>query len=70
MANGSNIDRLLSAEVLTGTPPQAYADVVTAMSEDEVQYVIGLKQRLDQAREEAGGRGEDIGDWRSYFLPP
>jgi DNA-binding HxlR family transcriptional regulator len=51
----SNLEALEAAGVIVKTPlPDAYAEVLNDLTEEEVEIIVSVKQRLDQAGESAG----------------
>ncbi len=66
--NGSNVERLLEAGLITQTPlPGPYNEVIEDLSGDEVDTLINVfgsvKQRLDEAQRRAGE------PYSAYFVP-
>ena len=51
----TNLDRLHEAGLIPNPElPAAYAEVLEGLSEEEVDLLIGVKQRLDEAGASAG----------------
>jgi hypothetical protein len=46
--------------------PDAYEDVIEGLSDAELQALIDVKQRLDQAEAKTA---PDAGPYREYFVP-
>jgi hypothetical protein len=48
--DSSNFEKLEAAGVIIRTPlPDEYAEVVESLSDEEVEVIVSLKKRLDQA---------------------
>jgi hypothetical protein len=60
MDESENTRRLIEAGVIPGPLPEPYNRVVESLDGDEVDALITVKQRLDEANEELGGPG-DVG---------
>jgi hypothetical protein len=60
MEGSENTRRLIDAGVIPGPLPEPYNRVIEGLEEDEVDALITVKQRLDEANEEIGGPG-DVG---------
>ena len=58
MDDKSNSDRLIEAGVIPGELPEPYNVVVDGLSDQEVDALISVKRRLDDANSAYGGRGE------------
>jgi len=54
----SNSDRLIEAGVIPGELPEPYNVVVDGLSDEEVDALITVKRRLDDANAAYGGRGD------------
>jgi hypothetical protein len=52
---GENTRILIEAHVIAGPPPEPYARVIEDLSKEEVEALISIKARLDEANEDAGG---------------
>lgn len=55
--SGENTRVLIEARVIPGPLPEPYDKVIEDLSSEEVEALISIKARLDQANE-AVGRGE------------
>jgi hypothetical protein len=49
---------LIEARVIPGPLPEPYGRVIEALSAEEVEALISIKARLDEANLEMGGGGE------------
>jgi hypothetical protein len=50
MNNQTNLGKLQDAGMIIKTPlPEPYADVINSLSGDEVDVLVSVKQRLDEA---------------------
>jgi hypothetical protein len=54
----SNSDRLIEAGVIPGELPEPYNVVVDGLSDEEVDALITVKRRLDDANAAYGGHGD------------
>jgi hypothetical protein len=54
----SNSDRLIEAGVIPGELPEPYNVVVDGLSDEEVDALITVKRRLDDAHTAYGGHGQ------------
>ena len=65
-AGQSNIAALRSAGWEIKTPlPDAYEDVIEALSEEELQVLIDVTKRLEEAESETP---PEVGSYRAYFV--
>jgi hypothetical protein len=55
--NGGNMQRLIDAGVIPGPIPPPYDRVINDLSEDEVEALISIKEKLDAANQDFGGEG-------------
>jgi hypothetical protein len=53
--SGENTRVLIEARVIPGPLPEPYDRVIEELSSDEVEALISIKARLDQANEAFGG---------------
>jgi hypothetical protein len=53
--SGENMRVLIEARVIPGPLPKPYDRVIEELSSDEVEALISIKARLDQANEAFGG---------------
>jgi hypothetical protein len=60
MEGDENTMRLIEAGVIPGPLPEPYDAVIEGLGEDEVQALITVKERLDEANAGIGGPG-DVG---------
>ena len=59
-----NVERLEAAGVIINTPlPDPYESVIGELDEDDVEAIIRLKKRLDEAEADAKL------SYKSYFVP-
>ena len=64
-----NIQRLLDGGFDIKTPlPQQYQDVIEGLSDDEVELLINVKARLDEAS--ASGTEPEVAHYSAYLLMP
>jgi hypothetical protein len=62
------VERLRAAGFRIKTPlPEEYAEVIRALSDEEVDLLIGMKERLDAAEENTS---PEVGSYSDYFLHP
>jgi hypothetical protein len=54
---GENARVLIEAGVLPGPPPPPYDRVIEDLSSEEVEALISVKARFDQANQDFGGGG-------------
>jgi hypothetical protein len=57
-SRNDNSERLIEAGVIPGPLPEPYNVVVDGLSPEEVEALISVKRRLDDANSAYGGRGE------------
>jgi hypothetical protein len=57
---GENTRMLIEAGVIPGPVPEPYRKAIEDMGSDELGALIRLKERLDRANEDYGGKG-DVG---------
>jgi hypothetical protein len=63
-----NIERLRKEGFTVNTPmPEEYERVLRELSNAEMETLISVTRRLDEARV---ARGAEKDDWTNYFLPP
>lgn len=55
--NDDNMRRLVEAGVIPGPLPPPYDRVIYDLSEDEVDALISIKAKLDEANQDFGGEG-------------
>jgi len=55
-----NMRVLIEARVIPGPLPEPYDRVINDLSSDEVEALISIKARLDEANQQYGGGG-DVG---------
>jgi hypothetical protein len=55
---GENTRVLIEARVIPGPLPKPYDQVVEDLSAEEVEALISIKARLDEANESLGGSGD------------
>jgi hypothetical protein len=55
---GENTRVLIEARVIPGPLPEPYDRVIEDLSSDEVEALISIKARLDEANEQFGGGGD------------
>ena len=53
--SGENTRVLIEARVIPGPLPEPYDRVIEELSSEEVEALISIKARLDQANEASGG---------------
>ena len=53
--SGENTRVLIEARVIPGPLPEPYDRVIEELSSEEVEALISIKARLDQANEDFGG---------------
>jgi hypothetical protein len=53
-----NVDRLVDAGVIPGPLPEPYDVVIDGLSDEEVDALIAVKRKLDDANSAYGGRGD------------
>ena len=53
-----NMRRLIDAGVIPGPIPPPYDRVINDLSEDEVDALISIKAKLDEANQDFGGQGQ------------
>jgi hypothetical protein len=64
---GGNIQRLGEAGFEIKSPlPSEYEEVFEGMSDEEVELLIGLKQRFDEAE---ASTERAVGPYKEYFWP-
>jgi hypothetical protein len=49
---------LIEARVIPGPLPEPYGRVIESLSAEEVEALISIKARLDEANQDFGGGGE------------
>jgi hypothetical protein len=54
------LEKLRAARVITGDLQKEYEDVLTSLSDDEVEVVASLSRRLDEAGRSAGRPTDEI----------
>ncbi|MGB2875927.1 MAG: aroma-sacti cluster domain-containing protein [Gaiellaceae bacterium] len=59
-SKGENTERLINAGVIPASLPEPYNSVVEALSGEEVEALVSVKRRLDEANASIGGPG-DVG---------
>jgi hypothetical protein len=57
---GENTRVLIDARVIAGPLPEPYDRVIEDLSSEEVEALISIKARLDEANKRSGGGG-DVG---------
>jgi hypothetical protein len=55
---GDNTRVLIEAGVISGPPPPPYDQVIDDLSAEEVEALISIKARFDQANQDFGGGGD------------
>ena len=55
---GDNLEKLRDARVITGPLQKEYEEVLTSLSDDEVEAIASVSKRLDEAGK-SGGRPTD-----------
>ena len=55
MESGENTRVLIEARVIPGQLPEPYNQVIEELSSEEVEALISIKARLDQANRDCGG---------------
>jgi hypothetical protein len=64
----SKVGKLKNAGLVIKTPlPQAYADVIESMDDEQIDLLIGLKQQFDDAEESTEAH---IAPYRVFLVPP
>jgi hypothetical protein len=53
-----NLDRLIDAGVIPGRLPEPYDMVIDGLSDEEIDALIAVKRKLDDANSAYGGRGD------------
>ena len=67
-SGGINIQRLLDAGFRIKLPlPDEYEDVVEGFSSEEVDFLISMKERLDDAEKRTP---PEVGSYSDYFVHP
>ena len=57
-SKGENTERLMSSGVIPGPLPEPYNAVIESLSGEEVEALISVKRRLDEANASIGGPGD------------
>ena len=55
---GENMRVLIEARVIPGPLPEPYERVIEKLSAEEVEALISIKARFDEANENMGGSGD------------
>ena len=55
---GENTRVLIEARVIPGPPPPPYDRVIEDLSAEEVEALISIKARFDEANQDFGGGGD------------
>ncbi len=58
---GENMRALIQARVIPYPPPEPYARVIEELSSEEVEALISIKARFDEANVEYGGEASFMG---------
>jgi hypothetical protein len=53
-----NMRALIEARVIPGPPPPPYDRVIDELSAEEVEALISIKARFDEANQDFGGGGD------------